>query len=84
VEAQLDAKRAEAGRLDKQAEQARVEEQAAQMEMDEAAKTQDRMLNKRTMLMETLSQKQHMIRELGTLPRKELEVRRCVAYTSSR
>jgi hypothetical protein len=54
------------------------------MEMDEAAKTQDRMLNKRTMLMETLSQKQHMIRELGTLPRKELEVRRCVAYTSSR
>jgi structural maintenance of chromosome 3 (chondroitin sulfate proteoglycan 6) len=82
VEAQLDAKRLEAGRLDKQAEQGRVEEQAAQMEMDEAAKSQDRMLNKRTMLMETLSQKQHMIRELGTLPRKELEVRQCVTYTS--
>jgi structural maintenance of chromosome 3 (chondroitin sulfate proteoglycan 6) len=34
---------------------------------------QDKLLNKRTMLMETVQQKQQMIRELGSLPRKELE-----------
>lgn len=74
VEAQLEKKRVEAGRLDKHAEQGRAEEQVAQEQMDDVSKSQDRLLNKRTMLMETVSQKQHMIRELGTLPRKELEV----------
>ena len=74
VEIQLEKKRIEANRLDKHAEQGRVEEAAAQEQMDEVSKSQDRLLNKRTMLIETVSQKQHMIRELGTLPRKELEV----------
>ena len=75
VETHLEKKRVEAGRLDKQAEQGRAEEQVAQEQMDEVSKSQDRLLNKRTMLMETVSQKQHMIRELGSLPRRELEVR---------
>lgn len=74
VETQLEAKRLEASRLEKQAERARAEERAAQSEMDDASKAQDRLLNKRTMLLETVAQKQHMIRELGSLPRKELEV----------
>lgn len=74
VESQLEKRRAESNRLEKKAESGRVEEQAAQVEMGDASKSQDRLLNKRTMLMETVSQKQHMIRDLGTLPRKELEV----------
>ena len=74
VESQLEKRRIESSRLEKKAEAGRVEEQAAQVEMGDASKSQDRLLNKRTMLMETVSQKQHMIRDLGTLPRKELEV----------
>ena len=76
VESQLEKRRIESSRLEKKAEAGRVEEQAAQVEMGDASKSQDRLLNKRTMLMETVSQKQHMIRDLGTLPRKELEVGR--------
>ena len=73
LESQLEKKRAEAGKLEKAVEQRRAEEQAAQEELDELSKTQDKLINKRTMLMDTVAQKQHMIRELGTLPRKELE-----------
>ena len=76
VESQLEKRIIESSRLEKKAEAGRVEEQAAQVEMGDASKSQDRLLNKRTMLMETVSQKQHMIRDLGTLPRKELEVGR--------
>ena len=49
-------------------EQRRTEEQAAQEELEEVSKAQDKILNKRTMLTDTVAQKQHMIRELGKLP----------------
>lgn len=41
--------------------------------MAQAGKTQDKLLNKRSMLLETSQQKQKLIRELGSLPRKELD-----------
>lgn len=54
-------------------ESLRREEQAAQEAMTQATKAQDRLLNKRSMLLETSQQKQKLIRELGSLPRKELD-----------
>ena len=51
----------------------RAEEATEQVELNEATKSQDKLLNKRTMLSDIVLQKQKLIRELGTLPRKELE-----------
>jgi structural maintenance of chromosome 3 (chondroitin sulfate proteoglycan 6) len=50
----------------------RISEQKALRSINEAAKMHDKLLNKRTMLMETVQTKQKLIRELGTLPRSEL------------
>jgi len=69
----IDKKRSELTKLEKNIESRRNEEQDALNENTEATKMQDKLLNKRTMLMETVQQKQQMIRELGSLPRKELE-----------
>ena len=68
LESQLEKKRSEAGKLEKHVEQRRTEEQAAQEELEEVSKAQDKLLNKRTMLTDTVAQKQHMIRELGKQP----------------
>ncbi|CAE7606560.1 SMC3, partial [Symbiodinium microadriaticum] len=80
VEAELDAidakiqeKKIEVSQLDQQLESLRKDEQRAQEDMTQATKAQDRLLNKRSMLLETSQQKQKLIRELGSLPRKELD-----------
>ena len=59
--------------LEQELDGLRKEEQQAQEQMAQAAKVQDRLLNKRTMLSESSLHKQRQIRELGSLPRKELE-----------
>jgi hypothetical protein len=38
-----------------------------------SSKAQDKLINKRGMLMDAIQQKQTLIRELGSLPRKELD-----------
>ena len=73
ADAEYDAKRVESSKLEKEIEARRQEEQEALDEMNEATKMQDKLLNKRTMLLDTVQQKQRLIRDLGTLPRKETE-----------
>jgi structural maintenance of chromosome 3 (chondroitin sulfate proteoglycan 6) len=65
-------RRAEVTKLETAVDEQRVKEAEAQEAMLEAAKAQDKLLNKRTMLLETMAQKQRAIRELGTLPRQEM------------
>ncbi len=66
-------KKAEVTELESELDNHRVQEEAAQATMNEAAKRQDKLLNKRTMLDETVQHRQRQIRELGTLPRRELD-----------
>mmetsp|Transcript_23269 Transcript_23269/g.34155 ORF Transcript_23269/g.34155 Transcript_23269/m.34155 type:complete len:1343 (-) Transcript_23269:210-4238(-) len=80
LEAELEAtddkilhKKQEVSALEQELDGLRKEEQQAQEQMAQAAKVQDRLLNKRTMLSESSLHKQRQIRELGSLPRKELE-----------
>ena len=51
----------------------RLTEQKALRAINEATKLHDKLLNKRSMFMETIQTKQKLIRELGTLPRSELD-----------
>ena len=71
--AQFELKKGEAGKLEREMESRRSEEQEALDDKGEAEKMQDKLLNKRIMLLDTIQQKQRLIRELGTLPRKETE-----------
>jgi structural maintenance of chromosome 3 (chondroitin sulfate proteoglycan 6) len=73
VDAQLERKASEVGSVEKEIDEARGMEEQALEEMNEAAKVQDKLLNKRTMLVEKAQEKQRMIRDLGTLPNRELE-----------
>ncbi|NDD93271.1 hypothetical protein EBZ37_14470, partial [bacterium] len=70
---QFDLKRGEASKLEREVESRRNEESEALEELGEATKMQDKLLNKRIMLLDTIQQKQRLIRELGTLPRKETQ-----------
>jgi len=69
----IETRRGELAKLEAALEEQRLHEAEAQEGMTEAAKTQDKLLNKRTMLLETMAQKQRMIRDLGTLPRQEMQ-----------
>lgn len=73
AEAGLIAKRAEAQETQKKLESVRAEEEKLSRSIDEAAKMHDKLMNKRTMLMETVQSKSRQIRDLGTLPRAEAE-----------
>jgi structural maintenance of chromosome 3 (chondroitin sulfate proteoglycan 6) len=59
--------------LEASVERHRGEERAAESEMAEASKEQDRMLNKRSLVMDTVNEKQKLLRGLGSVPRKEVE-----------
>ena len=48
------------------------QEQELLSELKEASTRQDKMMNKRMMLIDTIQQKQGQIRELGAVPRKEM------------
>ncbi len=59
--------------IDNEVENEKNEERKLSEEMNEISKNQDKLLNKRTMLMETSTEKQRLMRDIGSLPRKELE-----------
>jgi structural maintenance of chromosome 3 (chondroitin sulfate proteoglycan 6) len=61
------------GALEAAVEKHRADERAAESEMAEASKEQDRMLNKRSLVMDTVNEKQKLLRGLGSVPRKEVE-----------
>lgn len=66
-------KTSEVNHLDKSLEEQKLEEQQLQDKISEATKTLDKLLNKRSMLLEAVQSRQRMMRDLGNLPRKEME-----------
>lgn len=58
--------------LDKELDSLRQSEENGRDELKDAAVRLDKLLNKRTMLIDTIQQKQRQIRDLGALPRKEV------------
>lgn len=66
-------KRSEGAADEKALDEQRSAEQQLQEKIAEATKMLDKLLNKRSMLLETVQSRQRMIRDLGTLPRKEME-----------
>jgi len=73
VDAQDSACVAEIAKVEKELESLRLNEQKYLRSINEATKMHDKLLNRRSMLMETVQAKQKAIRELGTLPRAELD-----------
>lgn len=73
IDRALDVNLAKIKELDRTIEQHKAQERTEEEKMGDASKIQDTLLNKRTILLENSQQKQRLIRELGTLPRKELE-----------
>ena len=63
----------EVTKAERDLEALRVNEQKGLRIINEATKMHDKLLNRRSILMETVQTKQKAIRELGTLPRAELE-----------
>jgi len=73
VDAQETACAIEIAKVEKELESLRLNEQKYLRSINEATKMHDKLLNRRSMLMETVQVKQKAIRELGTLPRAELD-----------
>ena len=73
ADAQVETRKLETTAVEKQIENVRIQEQKVLRSINEASKMHDKLLNRRSMLMETVLAKQKLIRELGTLPRAELE-----------
>lgn len=73
LEAQISQKQSELQLLDNQLDSTRQAEQEHQESIIQAGKSQDKLLNKRSMLYETSQQKQRSIMELGSLPRQQVE-----------
>jgi structural maintenance of chromosome 3 (chondroitin sulfate proteoglycan 6) len=74
IEAQVLTKRSEKERLTTQIEEKKTEEVVIIRSIEEATKMHDKLMNKRTMMMDTIRNKSRAIRDLGTLPRAEAEV----------
>ena len=66
-------KRTETAAFERSLEERKAKELAIQEQLVEATKMLDKLLNKRSILLETVSSKQKLIRDLGTVPRRELE-----------
>jgi len=73
LESALESKRSDIKKIEKLLEQRKYEERLEEEKLIEATKIQDNLLNKRTIILENIQQKQKLIRDLGTLPRKELD-----------
>ena len=73
IEAAYEAKSKEKKNVETELENLRLKEKSEQDLMNEATKNNDVMLNKRSILLENVREKQRLIRDLGTLPRKELD-----------
>lgn len=59
--------------LEKKVDALTAESKDAEEEMAAASKEQDKLLNKRSLVSDIIIEKQRMIRELGSVPRKEVE-----------
>ena len=66
-------KNSEIGAVEKELEAHRTAEHELQDKVAEAIKMLDKLLNKRSMLLDTVQSRQRLIRDLGSLPRRELE-----------
>jgi len=73
IDAVIATKQSECAELEKQLESQRGEEQEQQAKIAEATKMLDKLLNKRSMLLETVQSRQRKMRDLGNLPAAELE-----------
>jgi structural maintenance of chromosome 3 (chondroitin sulfate proteoglycan 6) len=73
VNALIGKKRSEYSTLEKAVEDLREEAQNLQEEIDEVTARLDKLLNKRSMLRDTVHSKQRLMRDLGTLPARELD-----------
>jgi structural maintenance of chromosome 3 (chondroitin sulfate proteoglycan 6) len=69
----LDRMRKEQMALEKTLDTLTAQAREAEEEMATASKEQDKLLNKRSLVSDTIIEKQRMIRELGSVPRKEVE-----------
>ena len=73
IEGSIESKRKEIVKLEKIVADKRIEESELSKIVDGAVRAQDKLLSKRSLLQENVQQKQRLIRDLGTIPRKELE-----------
>jgi len=72
IEKQVEAKKKELVKYERNYEQTKLSEQKVQEQLLAETQNQDKLLNKRTILISSQQQKQRAIQELGTVPRKEL------------
>lgn len=73
VEEQLRGKSAEMEAIESALGDQRSQEQQLQNQLAESTKTLDKLLNKRALQLETIQSRQHLLRDLGTVARSELE-----------
>jgi chromosome segregation ATPase len=72
-EKQVAKKRAEMDKIEKSLEALRVDDLSMQDQLSDRTKAQDKLLNKRMMVLDTIQAKQRLIRDLGTVPKKEVD-----------
>jgi len=73
MNAVIQKKSSEVSALEKSLDGFRAQEQKLNDQLSEATKMLDKLLNKRSMLLETVQSRQRMMRDLGNIPRKEME-----------
>lgn len=73
LEETLSQRKDEVASLEQLVEELKMEETKCENEIMEMTKVLDRLLNERNMLLDTIQQKQRLIRELGSLPKKEID-----------
>lgn len=73
IDANIAVSKQDASALENEVEAARTAERLVYDEMMEISTNQDKLLNKRTMLLDTSQEKQRLMRDIGSLPRKEVE-----------
>jgi len=60
-------------KIEKSVENLRVDDASLQDKLSNLTKAQDKLLNKRMMVLDTIQAKQRLIRDLGTVPKKEVD-----------
>jgi structural maintenance of chromosome 3 (chondroitin sulfate proteoglycan 6) len=73
IDEHITAKKRDISGLETSLDEMRTQEHELQDTLAEATKMLDKLLNKRSLLLDTIQTRQRMIRDLGALPRKELE-----------
>jgi structural maintenance of chromosome 3 (chondroitin sulfate proteoglycan 6) len=73
LDQQRSKKLSDIGKLEKVVDKLRSEELSINSELAEATKSQDKLLNKRSMILESIQSKQRLIRDLGSVPKREVD-----------